>query len=492
MLDATNDSAPLIVISGQVSLNAIGTQAFQECPAVNLTKNITKWSYTVRNVQELPIVIDTAFQIATSGRKGAVHIDIPKCVASSTFNQTNESLDHKFMYVKEKHSTKHTSDESNMIQSIMKIINSSNKPVLYCGSGSNDYPDLLKTFAEGANIPVTTTLHSMGVLPEDHSLSLKMLGMHGSAFANFAIQNSDCIIALGSRFDDRTTGNLKYYAPQAKSIIHVNINMQDMKNPLQTTKLHMDVGEFLEKSIPFITHKKRIAWNKQIKKWKRDFPLDYEQLSGEQLKTQCALIELNKQTINMNNVIFTTGVGNHQMFACQYITWKRPRQIISSGSLGVMGSSIGYAIGAQIANPNSIVISIDGDGSFNMSTSELQTISRYQLPVKIALMNDNCLSMVSTWEDLFFNSRHVATSDLCNPNYESICDAYGIKYIVCDSKSSLKQTICKFLAYDGPIFCEFKVNTDKCLPLVKPGHALDNMLLYGNQEASLDLSHIPS
>ena len=152
------------------------------------------------------LLLLSAFQIATSGRKGAVHIDIPKCVASSTFNQTNESLDHKFMYVKEKHSTKHTSDESNMIQSIMKIINSSNKPVLYCGSGSNDYPDLLKTFAEGANIPVTTTLHSMGVLPEDHSLSLKMLGMHGSAFANFAIQNSDCIIALGSRFDDRTTG----------------------------------------------------------------------------------------------------------------------------------------------------------------------------------------------------------------------------------------------------------------------------------------------
>ena len=491
ILDATNDSAPLVVISGQVSLGAMGTQAFQECPAVDLTKHITKWSYTVRTVQELPVVIDTAFQIATSGRKGAVHIDIPKCVASSLYVKTNENLDHKFMYVRNKNNVLLNNDAS-IDESIINIINNSNSPVLYCGAGCNSYSELLSTFAEKANIPVTTTLHAMGLIPENHKLSLKMLGMHGSAFANYSIQNADCIIALGSRFDDRTTGNLQYYAPKAKNIIHVNINKKDMKNSLNTTKIDMDAGNFLKALIPYCSYKSRTEWMAKIEQWKTKYPFDYERPLNNTIKTQCAIKSLNKHTINTKNVIFTTGVGNHQMFACQYITWKRPRQIISSGSLGVMGSSTGYAIGAQIANPNATVVSIDGDGSFNMSISELQTIAKYKLPIKIALMNDDCLSMVSTWEKLFFDSRHVATSNLCNPNYQKICNGYGIKYMVCDSKDKLDEVTNNFLHADGPVLCEYKVTKDMCLPLVKPGCALDNMLLYGNDSERLDTAHIPS
>tara|TARA_B110000483_G_scaffold207787_1_gene252964 strand:+ start:323 stop:2050 length:1728 start_codon:yes stop_codon:yes gene_type:complete len=493
ILDATNDSTPLVVISGQVSLKSMGTQAFQECPAVDLTKYITKWSYTVRAVNELPIVIDTAFKIAMSGRKGAVHIDIPKCIAASMFcNSQEDNLDHKFKYVIDKYLQPTPGNALGTVEAVMETINQSSSPVLYCGAGCNDYAGLIQTFAESANIHVTTTLHAMGLVPEDHPLSLKMLGMHGSAYANFAIQNSDCIIALGSRFDDRTTGNLKYYAPKATSIIHVNVNNQDMENSLNTTKLHASVGDFLEKAIPFAAYRKRAIWNAQIKQWKNKYPFDYEKPVGDKIKTQCAIMALEQHTSKKENVIFTTGVGNHQMFACQYITWKRPRQILSSGSLGVMGSSMGYAIGAQIANPQSTVISIDGDGSFNMSISELQTISRYQLPIKIALMNDGCLSMVSTWEKLFFNSRHVATSDLCNPNYKDICRAYGITHMLCDSKQMMGQITSDFMSHKGPVVCEFRVESDVCLPLVKPGCALDDMLLYGKETAHLDISHIPS
>ena len=239
ILDATNDSTPLVVFSGQVSQNNMGSLAFQECPATDITKSITKWSYCVKQVEEIPDVIDMAFQIANDGKKGAVHIDLPKCVTSGTY--INKP------YIRPKIKLNNIKDEINIehVKKIANIINESEKPVLYVGKGCNNYSELLREFAIKANIPVTTTLHAMGVFDETHHLSLKMVGMHGSAYANYSIQESDCIIALGSRFDDRTTGDVAKYAPNAKNIIHVNINKEEINKIIHTDhNIHGDCENF--------------------------------------------------------------------------------------------------------------------------------------------------------------------------------------------------------------------------------------------------------
>lgn len=472
ILDATNDSTPLVVFSGQVSQNTMGSLAFQECPATDITKSITKWSYCVKQVEEIPDVIDMAFQIANDGKKGAVHIDLPKCVTSGTY--INKP------YIRPKIKLNNMKNEINIdyVKHIANIINESEKPVLYVGKGCNNYSELLREFAMKANIPVTTTLHAMGVFDETHHLSLKMVGMHGSAYANYSIQESDCIIALGSRFDDRTTGDIAKYAPNTKNIIHVNINKEEINKIIHTNhNIHGDCGEFLESIIPYIKFNQRENWIKYICHMKFKHPFEYIQLDTN-IKTQSVLIEMNKQIEILDDVIISTGVGNHMMMACQFIDWKYPNRILASGSLGVMGCSTGYAMGAKIANPESIVISVDGDGSFNMTSNELKTLVEYNIPIKIALMNDNSLQMVKIWEELFFDKRVTATDNNHNPDYVQLAKAYGLEAMSCDNYYDLPFVMRDFLRCDKPVLCEFKVERDICLPLVGPGKALDDMILF--------------
>ena len=485
ILDATNDSTPLVVFSGQVPLRAMGSLAFQECPATEITTPITKWSYCVKNIEEIPHVIDLAFKIANSGKKGAVHIDLPKCITSSIYPD-EEILDvkdsicnHNLVSVPNK-SIYYDTDTINQVS---KIINESEKPILYVGKGCNDSSDLLRNFAIKANIPVTTTLHGMGIFDETHELSLKMVGMHGSAYANYSVQEADCIIALGSRFDDRTTGVISKYAPHARKknqLIHVNIENSEFNKILDTDyNIQLDCGQFLQEITPQIIFKPRTEWFKFINKLKKEHPFEYTKAENNKIKTQSVLCELNNQTVDKDNYIFTMGVGNHMMMACQFIDWKRPQQVIASGSLGVMGCSNGYAMGAQLANPNFKVVSIDGDGSFNMTSNELKTISEYNIPVKIAIVNDSSLQMVKIWEKLFFEGRFAATDNNKNPNYVKLAEAFGIKGLFCDNYTDLPKVMKNFLNYDkGPIVCEFKVEKDICLPLVGPGKALDEMILF--------------
>lgn len=502
LLDAKNDSTPLIVISGQVSKSAMGTQAFQECPAVDLTKNVTKWSYAIQSIHEIPFTIDKAFKIATTGRKGSVHIDIPKCVATSSVdldeqtdiysmnNSVTESINC------EKHIGNELKDEhKDTIQQMMSIVNNSERPVLYIGAGCINQSKILTKFAILGNIPVTTTLHAMGVFDEGLDLSLKMLGMHGSVASNYSMQNSDCIIAIGSRFDDRTTGNVKLFAPQAKYIFHININSKDLGTVItRSMNLCMDSGVFLHEAYKHVMYQERNEWMHMIKQWKQKYPFQYSIPGPVKIKGQCVLSCLNQYANKDDSIIYTTDVGNHQMYAAQYLTWRRPGQIITSGSLGVMGTGVPFAIGAQIANPNKTIICIVGDGGFNMSLTELQTIKRYKLPIKIMLINDKSLSMVKAWETLFFNGRHVATDNASNPNYADICKAYDIQHISCDNPMTLNSKMKTFLESKKPILAEFHTLSDLCLPLVKPGSALSDMMTYDTYKkgVSFGVHNVPS
>jgi acetolactate synthase-1/2/3 large subunit len=493
LTDATNDSTPFILFSGNVPLSAVGTNAFQECPSTDITKPVTKWSYCVQDVQELPDVVDEAFRVSLDGKPGSVHIDLPKCITMSKYNGNNNKR-YKFdnKVTKEK---RMNMEESHFIS---EIINNAKSPVLLIGQGCNNYSDELRKFAIEGNIPVTTTIHAMGIFDETHDLSLQFLGMHGNVTANHAIQNADLIIALGTRFDDRITGVIEKYAPNAfKSfkegsggIIHVNKNEDEIKSVIDSHyNFQVDCGDFLRSVKPTYVNRKK--WTNKINNLKKKHPFEYNRDPND-MNTQEVIDEINNHLLKMDNYIISTGVGNHQMMASQFIKWRYPKSFISSGSLGVMGVGLPYAIGAQIANPNKLIIDIDGDGSFNHTLSELKTVQNYDLPIKIAIMNDNNFSMVRAWEELFFNKQYTATGLNRNPNYAELAESFGIKGITCSKRSDLKDTIKEFLSYDKAIVCDFRVVPNLCLPLVSPGSSLDDMVLFNDKNIIMKTDLPPS
>ena len=493
LTDATNDSTPFILFSGNVPLNAVWTNAFQECPSTEITKSITKWSYCVQNIQELPDVVDEAFRVSLDGKPGSVHIDLPKCITGGYYNNNDRT---KFTFNnKITQKKKMTTTEMN---NMAELINISKKPILLVGQGCNDYSEELRKFALSNNIPVTTTIHAMGIFDETHNLSLQFLGMHGNVAANYAIQNADLIIALGTRFDDRITGAIEKYAPKAfeaykngkGGIIHVNKNKDEINKVINSHyNFHNDCGHFLRSVKPRFVH--RIDWFHQINKWKKDNPFKFN-IDKDNMSTQEVINEINNYLLEKDNYIITTGVGNHQMMASQFINWKFPKTFISSGSLGVMGVGLPYAIGCQIANPNKLIIDIDGDGSFNHTLSELKTVQNYNLPIKIAIMNDTSFSMVKAWEEIFFNEQYTATALVKNPDYAKLAESFGIKGITCHKREDLKDTINEFLSYDKSIVCDFRVIPNLCLPLISPGEALDNMILFDDKEIIINTNLPPS
>ena len=352
------------------------------------------------------------------------------------------------------------------------------------GQGCYGASSLLGHFAVLSDIPVTSTIHGCGIFDENHDLSLRWCGMHGSAAANYAIQQSDLIIALGSRFDDRTTGNINYYAPEAikaskngtGGIIHVNIEKKELNFVVESVyNFNTDCSLFLNSIIPFIKSRKRNTWTTHISSLKSNYPFLLKK-DKKNLHMEDVLDVFNTKTQD-KNVIFTAGVGNHQMQAYQFIKSQYPKKIISSGSLGVMGTGLPYSIGTQIANPDKLVIDIDGDSSFNMTLNDLKTIKEYKLPIKIVVMNNNAQMMVSVWEQLYFGERYTATLNNNNPDYASLARSFGIRGIRCNNRKYLEETITHIIEYDGPILCEFQIEKDICLPLVGPGNALDDMLL---------------
>jgi len=494
MLDAQNDSTPLVVFSGQVPLSAQGTHAFQEAPSVELTSQFTKWSYQVTDINLLSTIIDRAFEIANDGKPGVVHIDIPKCVSYQEYNYEdtnsyllNEKIEDNIYPIKTFNSKSKYNYDSEHYKKIGDLINNAKKPILYIGQGCKNASYELTRLAILGNIPVTSTIHGTGIFDEHNDLSLRWCGMHGYAPANFALQDADLIIAIGSRFDDRTTGSLEKYAPSAKEaskngtggIIHCNIESSELDFVVKSDyNFCLDSKEFINNLIPFIRSNTRSNWIKEIKTLKEEYPFEMKRHSVD-LHIEDVIDRIYRKTLD-KKALFTTGVGNHQMQTYQFIKSQYPGKIVSSGSLGVMGAGLPYAIGAQLANPNNMVICIDGDSSFNMTLNDMKTIVEHNLPVKIAIMNNNAQMMVTVWEKLFFEERYTATINERNPDYVELAKSFGIEAHKCENARNLDEDIEYFINYKkGPILMEFNIKRDICLPLVKPGCALDDMVLPG-------------
>lgn len=497
MLDAQNDSTPLVVLSGQVGLNNMGTDAFQEAPAVEVSKSVTKWSYCVQSADEIEEAIDEAFRISQEGKKGVVHLDLPKCVLTSEETHNEKKIDsnkknyltksllNDYKFVEQKyHNHNSNFTDSWDRKHVSFVINNSKKPVIYIGQGCYGAEKELMEFATKNNIPVTSTIHGKGIFPENHRLSLKWCGMHGSAAANYIIQESDCIIAIGSRFDDRTTGNTEFYAPEAqkkKQIIHVDIEKRQFCKSINSNyNVNCDSKYFLENILEHINCNNRKKWNMRVNEVREFNPFKYRIPSENKINTPQVISSINDYLTKYNpeKHHISTGVGNHQMMTYQFIDGLLPKRIHSSGSLGVMGAGLPYAIGIQIANPNSLVIDIDGDSSFMMTLSDLKTIKEYNLPVKVAIMNDHRQMMVNIWERLFFEERYTATINNNNPDFCSLAESFGIKSFTCSSKDNLEEITHEFLSYEGAALCNFEVVEEICLPLVGPGKALDDMIMF--------------
>ena len=490
--DAYFDSTPLVVISGQVGQHAIGTNAFQEAPATALTKPITKWNYLVEHINVLEDVINEAFKIANEGKKGPVHIDIPKNIADQHLTPEGPFYFRDFNSVKPQPKLC-----KNKINEVAKLIKKAKSPIIYLGKGAKESYEKVRTFVYKSNIPVTSTIHGCGVFPETHDLSLRWLGMHGHPAANYAIQQADLIIALGSRFDDRTTGNIEKYAPQAfkaaeeerGGIVHVNIEEPELNFVINSHyNFCADVGDWVDAILPKINTIHRPLWFEFINDMKEEY--DFEMKKDEKNIHMEHVLDAIYRKTKFHDAIFTTGVGNHQMQAYQFIKSDYPGKIISSGSLGVMGAGLPYAIGAQIANPKKMVCLIDGDGSFNMTLNDLKTIVEYNLPIKIFIMNNSVQAMVNVWEKLFYNNRITATENNNNPNYDDLAKSFGISAIKCTKGSDVESFVEAVINFDGPILCEFKIENDYCLPLVAPGKALDDMILNMDDETSNMLTGI--
>ena len=469
---AQMDSIPIVVFSGQVATKVIGNDAFQEADVTGITRPCTKWNYLVKDVRELPRVINEAFLIATSGRPGPVLVDLPKDITTGVC--PDEVDDTPRPHVVKRRMAYTNPHHEKQVHAAAEAINKAEKPVLYVGGGAITAGafETLRKIAETGNIPVTTTLLGLGAFDEHSPLSLYMLGMHGSAFANYAVQECDCLIAVGARFDDRVTGNLATFAPKAK-IIHIDIDPSSIsKNVDVDFPVIGDARHSLEMMLPHIEHRDRKEWFSTIDGWKKRYPFKYLD-DSQYSKPQMVIEEINRQS--KGEAIITTGVGQHQMWAAQFYRWRRPRQMITSGGLGTMGYGLPSAMGAQLGAPGKIVIDIDGDASYLMTCYELATIAEYNIPVKVAILNNDFQGMVKQWQDLFYQRRYSQTA-MKNPNFAKMAEAFGIKGIRCDNKCDVAKTVDAMLSHDGPVVVDFFVEPNEHVyPMVPSGKGLHEM-----------------
>lgn len=479
--DSYSDGIPLLAISAQVDSKKLGTSAFQECDAVALTKPCTRFNKLIKNIFELHEYFDMAIRIATTTicRKGPVHLDI----CSNVFNEEifiTEDFDYFRLPVKYENKFFPIGNE-NHVRDIYNVITKASKPVLIVGQGcSKDYENI-RNFINKFNLPTTTTLHGLGIIDEHDILALEMLGMHGSYAANNAIQQADLVIGLGYRFDDRTIGNVDLYALNAKNnlgIIHIDISPEKIDevkriiNPKYS--LLMDCNNFVNKMFEISDSnifKKNNEWIEYLNLLKQQYP--FKVTKGMNIPN--IIQQLSDKLQNKQNYLICAGVGIHQMNTAQHFKWKYPNTFLTSGSQGSMGSCLGFGIGAQLANPKKNVICIDGDGSFMMSCNDLMTIAEYNLPIKIFVMDNENLGMVSNWQDDFYD-RNRAFSTLKNPDFCKLANAMGIQSIMCENEEDINNCL-DLICCNYPLLIHFKVKQEKCLPFVKPGKALDDMVL---------------
>ncbi|WIV20441.1 biosynthetic-type acetolactate synthase large subunit [Paenibacillus polygoni] len=467
------DSVPLVVITGNVASTLIGTDAFQEADITGITMPITKHSYLVRDVEDLPRVIHEAFHIANTGRKGPVLIDIPKDISSAKtlFKPHTEPVQMRAYNPK-------VIPNRIQLDKLQQAIQEAERPVILAGGGVvySGGHEALYEFVKQTEIPITTTLLGLGGFPSGHELWMGMPGMHGTYTANQAIQQADLLICIGARFDDRVTGKLDGFAPKAK-IVHIDIDPAEIgKNVAADIPIVGDVKTVLEiLNQDAARADKADAWREQIKEWKGDRLYHYKD-SDEVLKPQW-VIEMLNETTN-GSAIVTTDVGQHQMWAAQYYKFNQPRSWVTSGGLGTMGFGFPSAIGAQMAHPDRLVISINGDGGMQMCSQELAICAINKIPVKIVVINNQVLGMVRQWQELIYENRYSHIDLAGSPDFVKLAEAYGVKGLRATNKEEAQQVWEEAMNTDGPVLVEFVVNKDENVyPMVMQGSTIDQMLM---------------
>ncbi len=472
------DSIPVVVLTGQIPTYLIGNDAFQEADIVGITRPCTKHNYLVKDIKELSRIIKEAFYIARSGRPGPVLVDLPKdiLVESTEFKYPDKVTIRGYRPVYEGH--------PGQIQRAVTLILKSKRPVLYVGGGvisSNASKELIQ-LVEMLGIPVTMTLMGLGAFPGNHPLSLGMLGMHGTYRANMAVMESDLLIALGARFDDRVTGKIESFAPQAK-IIHIDIDPTSIsKNVKVDLPIVGDCKRVLGKIITLLekedTHAYKEGlqkWRRQIEGWKAIYDLNYRQEG--MIKPQFVIEKIFELT--RGEVIISTEVGQNQMWTAQYFPFMKPRTLLTSGGLGTMGYGFPAAIGAQIAFPNRLVVNISGDGSFQMNSQELATAVQYRLPVKVAILNNGCLGMVRQWQEFFYEKRYVCSSlEGVSPDFVKLAEAYGAVGLRATQPEEVVSTLKKAFSIREPVVIDFVIDPcENVYPMVPAGEPLNQMRL---------------
>ena len=467
--NAYMDSIPIVAITGQVRTNLIGNDAFQEADVVGITRPITKHSYLVKDVGNLARIIKESFHIALTGRPGPVVIDMPVDVqmAETEFSYPKEADIRGYNPTYEGH--------PGQIKRAAKVISESIRPIIYAGGGVviSGGADELTELARKTKIPVTTTLLGLGSFPQDDELSLDMLGMHGTAFANHAIMESDLIIAIGARFDDRVTGKLDEFAPGAK-IIHIDIDPASLSKNVQVDiPIVGDAKNILSRLNKIVKPPDIPRWLKQIGQWKEKNPLTYK--DDDKLRPQYVVEQIYAAT--KGEAIICTEVGQNQMWAAQFFKYTKPRRFISSGGLGTMGYGFPAAIGAQVGKPDIPVFDIAGDGSFQMNIQELTTAVVNKLPVNVAILNNAYLGMVRQWQELFYKRRYSATHLVGNPDFVKVAEAYGATGITVTKKDEVRPAIDKALSIAGPVVLDFKVEEEEnVFPMVPTGKPINQMI----------------
>lgn len=507
--DAFSDGTPMVVFCGQVPTSAIGSDSFQEADVIGISRACTKWNVMVKNIAELPRRINEAFDIATSGRPGPVLVDLPKDVTASVLRRAipTESALPGLPSAASRAAMEATQKQLQIsLRRVANLVNIAKKPVIYAGQGvvsSVGGPEVLKELAEKASIPVTTTLLGLGAFDELDEKSLYMLGMHGSAFANMAIQEADLIIALGGRFDDRVTCSIPKFAPAAKAaaaegrggIVHFEIMPKNINKVVQATEaIEGDVAVNLRQLLPHLnirTMEDRKEWFDKINSWKAKWPMnDFERTErAGMIKPQILIEELSKLTADRKeHTIIATGVGQHQMWTAQYFRWRHPRTMVTSGGLGTMGYGLPAAIGAKVARPDALVIDIDGDASFNMTLTELSTAAQFGIGVKVIVLNNEEQGMVTQWQGLFYEDRYAHTHQK-NPDFMKLADAMGVQHRRLVKPEETVESLEWLINTDGPALLE--VMTDKkvpVLPMVPAGSGLHEFLSWDAGKLPLRLS----
>jgi len=471
LTDAMMDSVPLVAITGQVKTAAIGTDAFQEADITGITMPITKHNWLVKDVTKLPEILAEAFHIARSGRPGPVLVDIPVDISRTEFDY------HPVSEVDIPSYKPTTKGHIGQIKKAAELIAQAKRPVLYVGGGAiaSGASAEVTALAERMDLPVTTTLKGLGAFPETHRLSLGMLGMHGTAYANYAISECDLLIAVGARFDDRVTGKADEWVPNAK-IIHIDVDPAEIGKVLNAdVPIVGDVKAILIEMLKVVKPAQRPEWNGRMAQLKQDFPLHYA--ADGVLHGQYVIEQIG--AVTNHEAIVVTDVGQHQMWTAQFYKCLRPHQFVTSGGLGTMGFGLPAAIGAQFGVPDKPVFCVTGDGSIQMCIQELMVATIYKLPIKICILNNQYLGMVRQWQELFWESRYSSVDLEASPDFVKLADAYGAHAIRCSNPALVTASLEEAMSItDRPTVLDFRIaKEENVFPMIPSGGTIAQMVV---------------